>query len=120
MVVVPLANPASNTALQPTAAESESNCWLRVAAGGSLLTGGILLLYGKHRAGLLAAAVGTSLAMLDQQSTVSEWWAAVPGIIDNAGRVLGQVQSVVDNLESQRDKLRTLVGKHSQAGPQAV
>lgn len=122
MVVVPLANPASNTASQPAATETESNYWLRVAAGSSLVAGGILLLYGKHRAGLLAAAIGTSLAMIDQQDTVSDWWAAVPGLIDDAGRMLGQVQGVVDSFESQRDKLSALIRKPSSpaAGPQAI
>jgi hypothetical protein len=108
MVVVPLPNPANSTA---TLAQKESNDWLRYAAGASLLAGGLLLLTGKHRAALLAASTGTALAMLDQQKTVEAWWIALPGLIDDAGRMLTQVEGVMGNLNAQRDKIRALVKK---------
>jgi hypothetical protein len=115
MVVVPLANPGANPGANPESTpangDTETHRWLRFAASGSLVAGGILLLSGKPRAGLFAALSGTALAMLNQQETVRTWWGALPNLIDDAGRVLGQVQGVVDNLDSQRQKLRTLVGR---------
>jgi hypothetical protein len=111
MVVVPLAHPAGNTEENAGSDESGSNHWVRLAAGGSLLAGGILFLNRKHRAGLVAAVAGTTLVMLSQRETVRTWWNALPGLIDDAGRVLGQVQGVVDNLDTQREKLRALVGR---------
>jgi hypothetical protein len=109
MVVVPLPNPAVNSPAEPDA--DRSKYWLKVAAGGSLVASGILLLSGKHRAALLAAITGTALTMVDQQETVRTWWESLPGLIDNAGRMLNQVQGVVENVDSQRAKLRALVGK---------
>jgi hypothetical protein len=111
MVVVPLHNPSGKPQVAPVEQEQESNCWLRVAAGGALLVSGALLLNGKHRAGLLAALAGTSMAMLDQQETVVKWWSALPSLINDGARVIGQVQGVVDNLDSQRERIRTLVGR---------
>ena len=45
----------------------ESSDWVKIAACGSLITGGLMLLSGQKRAGLVLAASGTALAMLDQQ-----------------------------------------------------
>jgi hypothetical protein len=111
MVVVPLANPGAKPESTPASGDTEANRWLRFAASGSLVAGGILLLSGKHRAGLMAAVAGTAMAMLNQQETVRTWWGALPHLIDDAGRVLNQVQGVVENLDTQRAKLRTLVGR---------
>jgi hypothetical protein len=110
MVVVPLPNPANNAEVDP-AARKGSGEWVRYAAGGSLLAGGILLLSGKRRAGLLAAATGTALTMVDQQEAVEAWWFALPGLIDHAARMLNQVEGVLDNLEAQREKIRAMVKK---------
>lgn len=111
MVVVPLPNPVSSAHAAPGAAKTASSYWLRIAAGSSLVAGGILLLNGKHRAGLLATVTGTALAMLDQQEVVQAWWLALPSLIDDAERMLGQVDGVVQSLDQQREKLRTLVRK---------
>ena len=59
MVVVPLSNPAGNAPAEPVAVKPRTYEWLRVCASGSLLLGGVLLVTGKHRAGLLAAITGT-------------------------------------------------------------
>ena len=109
MVVVPLPNPAALTQDAPGSAHSESSQWLRYAAGGSLLAGAVLLLTGKYRIGMLAAAAGTALAALDQQDVVREWWTALPTLADDAGRILNQVQGVVQTFDAQREKLHSLV-----------
>lgn len=111
MVVVPLPNPTNEPKVEPRAAHAASNDLLRYAAGGSLIASGILLLNGKHRAGLLAAATGTALVMLDQQDTVEAWWFALPGLIDNAARMLSQVESVLNSVDAQRAKIRAIVKK---------
>jgi hypothetical protein len=53
---------------------NESVDWVKIAACGSLLTGGMLLLTGQKRAGLVLAASGTALAMLDHEETLRRWW----------------------------------------------
>ena len=111
MAVMPLPNPANSS--HGTAGTSDGNYWLRIAAGGSLVAGGLLLLGGKYRAGLLASIAGAALAMVDQQETVRVWWNELPGLIDDADRMLGQVQGVMENLDAQREKLKTLISVKS-------
>jgi hypothetical protein len=83
--------------------------WVGFAAAGTLVAGGILLLAGKRRAGMVAAASGTALALLDQQETLSAWWNTLPGYIEEVQRMLGQVQGTVDELATQREKLRRVL-----------
>jgi hypothetical protein len=109
MVVVPLAKPATDAQLMMGTLDSESSRWIRAAAAGSLLAGGLLLLNGKKRPGLVAAAAGTALTLLDQKETVRAWWASLPGLIDEAGELLDQVDAAVKDLAMQREKLRALV-----------
>lgn len=117
MVVVPIPNPAAETsaeageASRPAPAPSKSNDWLLYSACASLLAGGVLLATGNRRSGLLAAVAGTTLAMLDQQETVRTWWNALPGLMDDANRMIGQVQNVVQNVDTQRERLRALVDR---------
>ena len=117
MVVVPIPNPSADAPAEaaapppPAAARSKSNDWLCYSACASLLAGGVLLLTGYRRAGLLAAIAGTTLTALDQQETVRTWWNALPGLMDDANRMIGQVQNVVQNVDTQRERLRALVEK---------
>jgi hypothetical protein len=115
MVVVPLPNPAAHKQDAPGSAHTESNQWLRYAAGGSLIAGALLLVTGKYRAGMLAAAAGTALAAIDQQDIIHEWWTALPTLADDAGRILNQVQGVVETFDAQREKLHALVHRPSSA-----
>lgn len=74
-------------------------------AAGTLLAGGGLLLGGKRKQGLIAAAAGVSLAMLDQKETVSLWWSQLPETVNQVQDFLGQVQHTLDEVSVQRDKL---------------
>jgi hypothetical protein len=94
---------------EPSASEAECTNWVAIAAGGTLLAGGLLLLMGRRRAGLVAAASGATLALLDQQETVRSWWNTLPGYIDDVQRLLGQVQSTVEGIAVQRDRLRQVL-----------
>jgi hypothetical protein len=101
--------PAGNAKVAATRTDSPE--WVRYAAGGALLAGGLLLVTGKPKAGLVAAATGAALAMIDQQDTVNAWWLALPGMIDNASRMLRQVEGVIENVDTQRARIRALVKK---------
>src|ERR1700751_6369197 len=78
--------------------ESESFDWIKVAACGSLITGGLLLLSGQKRAGVVMAASGTALALLDHETTLRNLWEAMPGYVDRAQSMLGQGQDVVEGI----------------------
>lgn len=115
MVVVPLSKPAdeSDYNAEPSAREDNSMNVLRYAAAGTLLAGGALFVSGNRRAGMLAAAAGTALAMLDQQDTVRRWWSALPVYIDEAQTLIGRVQGAVDDMAVQQQKLRSVLAQAS-------
>jgi hypothetical protein len=105
MVVVPLNRMENEAKSNRRIFECEGTNWARIAAGGSLLASGLLLLTGNRKAGLLTAASGTALALLDQQETVKLWWDALPGYIDKVQDLLGRVEATVSELEGQRARL---------------
>ncbi|HEY2470394.1 MAG TPA: hypothetical protein VGI45_21545 [Terracidiphilus sp.] len=80
--------------------------WVKIAACGSLITGGLLLLSGQKRAALVMAASGTALAMLDQEETVRSWWNALPGYVDRAQYMVEQVREVVDDITEKGEAMR--------------
>ena len=105
MVVVPLSKPAKAEAA-PRLAESCN--LITMAAAASLAAGGALIASGKKRAGLVAAAAGTALAMVDQQESVRKLWNALPGYLGNLQDFLGRVQTTLDDLSSQRERLQKI------------
>ncbi len=111
MVVVPLSKPEDDSPTQPGTQESDSMNWIGFAAGGTLVAGGLLMLIGERRAGLVAAASGTALAMLDQPETLQTWWEALPSYIDQAQRVISRVQDTVTEVAAKREDLRRILAK---------
>jgi hypothetical protein len=85
--------------------------WMRIAAAGTLIVGGGLLLSGRRKAGLFAAATGASLALLDQKDSLGTWWRVMPGYINELQRLLGQAQETVDGFSEQREKLVKAFGE---------
>jgi hypothetical protein len=117
MVVVPLSKLPSdydaelNSARSNTAPESDSPNWVRIAAAATLVTSGALLLSGKRRAGLLAAAAGTSLALLDQKNVLGAWWKDLPDYIGHVQWLLNQAEGAVEEFAAQRDKLGNILSQ---------
>jgi hypothetical protein len=111
MVVVPLSQPVNDFSAMPEIVESETMNWVGFAAGGTLVTAGLLLLAGERRAGMVAAASGTALALLDQQETLHSWWNALPGYIDQVQDVLAKVQDTVNEVAAKREELRRVLAR---------
>lgn len=111
MVVVPLSTTGNDLENAPGAHALAPVNWVRVAAAGSLALGGVLLMAGKTRAGLVAAASGTALAMIDQPDTMKTWWNALPIYIEEIQSTLNRVQGAVEDIAAQREKLRRVMGK---------
>jgi hypothetical protein len=119
MVVVPLAKPTETQSEAPGAPSQaqaapivrrvpEPN-WLRYAAAGTLAASGVLLVAGQKRAGLIVAASGAALAMLDQKEAVSAWWSMLPGFLDEMSATLGKAQTAVQDLSTQGKKMREML-----------
>jgi hypothetical protein len=111
MVVVPLSKPENDSDVTPGAEKSEPMNWIGFAAGGSLVAAGLLLLVGERRAGMVAAASGTALAMLNEKETLLSWWNAMPGYIDQVQRVLNQVQTTVEDVDAKREALHRVLAR---------
>jgi hypothetical protein len=111
MVVVPLHKPANDLRVEPRAAQTESLNWAGYAAGGALIAGGLLLLTGQRRAGMVAATAGTALALLDQQETVRSWWQAIPYYIDEVEWTLSRVQETVNDIAIKREAVRRILAR---------
>jgi hypothetical protein len=109
MAVVPLTRRSSGTFDDPSATETEEINWARVAAAGTLVAGGVLLLAGHKRAALVTATAGAALTVLDQQDTVRAWWDVLPTYIDKVQRVLTRVEGSVMELAEQRDRLHKIL-----------
>ena len=111
MAVVPLTRMASEAKKNRRICESEGSDWALYAAAGGLVAGGILLITGNRRAGLVTAASGTALALIDQHESVRRWWDALPGYIDNVQQVLGQVEEAVAEVATQRERLHRILSR---------
>jgi hypothetical protein len=94
-----------------SAPEADSMHWVRIAAASTLVASGALLLGGKRRAGLAAAATGTVLAMLDQQDVLKAWWQTLPRYIDEVQHLLNQAEGAVEEFAVQRQKLGRVLGR---------
>lgn len=95
----------------PAARKEEPANWLRFASAATLVAGGALLLSGRKRVGLVIAATGATMAMIDQQEAIKEWWAEMPRYIGEAQKVLTQICETVDELAVQREKLGRVLGR---------
>ena len=111
MVIIPLAEPAQESEGQSRAEARERTNWVGITAGTTLAAAGLLLLSGHRRAGLLAAASGTTLAVLDQQEALRTWWEALPGYVDQVQNLLGQVQDTVNEVAVKREALRRALAR---------
>jgi len=111
MALMPFRKKVKNSTVEMSVVEKEAVDWVRVAAGGALLTSGILLLAGKKRAGMAAAVSGTALAMLDQQELLHSLWIQLPGYIDQVQEMISRAQDAVDDIAEKRDSLRRVLGR---------
>src|ERR1700752_70256 len=109
MTIATFPDRETRTARIPEMPRTASVDWVRVAAGGSLITGGLLLLSGQKRAGLVMAASGTALAMLDHEETLRRWWEALPAYVDRAQYMFEQMREVVDDITEKGEAMRRVL-----------
>jgi uncharacterized protein YoxC len=53
--------------------------------------------------------------MIDQQDTLRAWWRQLPGYVDQIQHMLDDVQALVEDITGQRERLREVLGKVSNA-----
>jgi hypothetical protein len=111
MVVVPLTQSVQDYDAPPRTEECEATNWTSIAAAGAIVAGGLLLLTGWRRTGMVTATAGTVLTLLDQEDTIRSWWTVVPGYIENIQRVLDQVEGTVEEIDAKRETLRQILSR---------
>jgi hypothetical protein len=89
--------------------QTESPDLVKIAAGGALVAGGLLLLTGQRRAGIVTAMAGAALTLLGEQELVRTWWAQVPDYVDHVENMIGRVKSSMDELTVTRDNLHQVL-----------
>jgi hypothetical protein len=57
----------------------------------------------------VAAATGTTLAMIEQQETLKKWWSVLPTYIGDVQRLLETVEGTVDEFAAQRQKIGEVI-----------
>jgi hypothetical protein len=110
MAVVPLSQTTSNVSEIPVR-RADSRKFLRMAAAGTLVASGVLLVAGKRRAGLATALSGAALVMIEQREAVGKFWTVLPRYLSAAQGVLGRAQAAVEDLTVQSEKLRRVLSK---------
>ncbi len=110
MVVVPLSK-ATHNASETPASTADSRRWLRMAAAGTLVASGALLIAGKRRAGLVTALTGAALVMIEQREAVSKLWNALPGYLGAIQSVAGRAQAAVEDISAQGEKLHRVLSR---------
>ena len=110
MAVTMILKKARNTAAEIAGPDRDAD-WVKFVAGGSLIAGACLLLTGRRRAGMVMAASGTAIALLDQQDTLRRWWKAVPRYLDQAESLVGRVQDAVKELGEKGETVRRALGR---------
>jgi hypothetical protein len=112
MSVVTLPRQATQSqAKQASHPADEPSPTLRLAAGGTLLAGAVLLLAGKRKAGLAFTAAGTALTLLHEKETTLRWWAALPLLLSNTQRWIGQAQGALEEVNTRRQKFQGIFRK---------
>jgi hypothetical protein len=111
MNIASFPNPENRSSRITEMAHNEPYDWAKVAACGSLVAGGLLLVTGHKRAGLVMAASGTALALMDHEETLKRWWEALPGYVERAHSMFEQVREVVEDVTEKGESLRRVLSR---------
>jgi hypothetical protein len=85
--------------------QADSQDWINLAAGGTLLAGGLLLLTNQRRAGVVMGVAGATLTLLNHQETVRDWWDQIPTYVEHVQNMIGRVQTSMEELSITRENL---------------
>jgi hypothetical protein len=94
---------------QALASALEKQDWITLLAAGSLLAGGVLLVSGHKRSGLVVAAAGTALAMIEEKEAIQLLWKKVPGYVKDAQSFLDKAEGYMNELSAEGEKLHSIL-----------
>lgn len=85
--------------------------WSRSLAVSVLITGAVLLIRGRRKAGLATAVAGAAIALLEEPQEVKAVWKKIPVYIDSGKRFLVRLEGFIEEFSNQGDRLKGLLGK---------
>ena len=83
--------------------------WSRALAISTLVTSACLLIAGKRKSSLFAAAAGTALLLAEEPEAIRRFWNNVPDYVHKGEEFLGRVEGFVDQLSEQGDRVRKVL-----------
>ena len=105
-----IASHAQGSASLPApASEAKSQDWMNWVAAGAVVAGGALMVTGNRRAGLVVAAAGTALALIEEQDAVGAFWKNLPGYLSQAQDFLDQVEQYMAEASIQGQRIQSIL-----------
>ena len=83
--------------------------WTRGLAAGVLAAGAVLLLTGRRRSGLIVAAAGAAVALLENPEAVRDAWDSLPRYIRSGQDFIARAEDFVEELNRQGNRIRNVV-----------
>jgi hypothetical protein len=85
--------------------------WTRALAISTLVTSACLLIAGKRKSSMLAAAAGTALLVAEDPDGVRRFWNQVPDYVRKGEEFLGRVEGFVEQVAEQGDRVRKVLNR---------
>lgn len=103
--MVDILTPAGREARFPKFSDAP---YSRTVAAGTLITSAILLVSGKRKAALAAAAAGTTLALISEPGAAREVWEKIPTYVKSAQHMLDRVENLLADATEQGKRAKKL------------
>ena len=99
MYAEPLPDPAevADKATQALSDLLKEQDWVNILAAGTLVAGGALLVAGHKRAGLMVAAAGTAIALMEEKEAIEGLWKKLPGYLREAQGFLDKAEGYLQD-----------------------
>ena len=114
LVLTPSAYPAAGSASFPAPsvrAGSLSGNWTHLLVAGAMIAGGALVVTGHKKAGIVVAAAGAALGLIEEPETASGWWKNLPRYLSQAQDFLEKAEGYVEQASTQGRKLQSILRK---------
>ena len=85
--------------------------WSRALAISTLVTSACLLVAGKRKSSLFAAAAGTALLLAEEPEAIRRFWNNVPDYVRKGEEFLGRIEVFAEQLAEQGERVRKVINR---------
>jgi hypothetical protein len=97
--------------LPPITADRKTPDWKHFLAAGTVVAGAALIASGRRRAGLTVTAIGTAMALVEEQESLKVWWKRAPAFLDQAQTFLDRADAYLKEATVQGRRLQGILRK---------